>query len=199
MAILLEKTKFNIFTGFLTNILVSFLSLAFFGILWVFLINPLTLSTKKLNVKIKSVSRIDTSQIIKSASVKDSLTKEKNSLNEKLAISKSKLGMKKDISTLLDKFIITAKKRNLEFTYIKPLPKQETILENEGTKLFVTEFPIIIELESGFNDFIQFLWDTEHSDELFKIKKLSIKINPKNPVRHKQSLTLSVYQLMDQK
>ncbi|MCK5393590.1 MAG: hypothetical protein KAI91_04570, partial [Candidatus Omnitrophica bacterium] len=74
----------------------------------------------------------------------------------------------------------------------------ETILENEETKLFVKETPIIIELESGFSEFIQFLWDIEHSEELFKIKKLTIKINPKNALRHKQSLTLSVYQLLDQ-
>ena len=197
MAISLDKTKRNLLTGFFINIFVSILSLVFLGILWLYLITPLTIKSKELNVKLNSISRIDKNEIPNLVSTKDSLNKEKNKLNKNLAISRSKLSLKKDISTLLDKFILTAKKRNLEFTYIKPLPKQETILENEGTKLVIKETPILIELESGFSEFIQFLWDIEHSDELFKIKKLTIEINPKNAFRHKQSLTLSVYQLLD--
>ena len=197
MAISLDKTKRNLLTGFFINIFVSILSLVFLGILWLYLITPLTIKSKELNVKLNSISRIDKNEIPNLVSTKDSLNKEKNKLNKNLAISRSKLSLKKDISTLLDKFIQTAKKRNLEFTYIKPLPKQETILENEGTKLVIKETPILIELESGFSEFIQFLWDIEHSDELFKIKKLTIEINPKNAFRHKQSLTLSVYQLLD--
>ena len=198
MAISLDKTKRNLLTGFFINIFISILSLAFLGISLVFLINPLTIKNKDLKVKLNSISRIDKNEISKLMSTKDSLNQEKDKLNDNIAISRSKLSLKKDISTLLDKFILTAKKRNLEFTYIKPLPKQETILENEETKLFAKETPIIIELESGFSEFIQFLWDIEHSEELFKIKKLTIKINPKNALRHKQSLTLSVYQLLDQ-
>ena len=198
MAISLDKTKRNLLTGFFINIFISILSLAFLGISLVFLINPLTIKNKDLKVKLNSISRIDKNEISKLMSTKDSLNQEKDKLNDNIAISRSKLSLKKDISTLLDKFILTAKKRNLEFTYIKPLPKQETILENEETKLFAKETPIIIELESGFSEFIQFLWDIEHSDELFKIKKITIEINPKNALRHKQSLTLSVYQLLDQ-
>ncbi|MCK5493649.1 MAG: type 4a pilus biogenesis protein PilO [Candidatus Omnitrophica bacterium] len=198
MAISLDKTKRNSLTGFFINIFISILSLAFFGILWVLLINPLTIKNKEINVKLNSISRIDKKEISNLMSTKDSLNQEKDKLINDIEVSRSKLSLKKDISTLLDKFILTAKKRNLEFTYIKPLPKQETILENEETKLFVKETPIIIELESGFSEFIQFLWDIEHSEELFKIKKLTIKINPKNALRHKQSLTLSVYQLLDQ-
>ena len=197
MAISLDKTKRNLLTDFFINIFVSILSLVFLGILWLFLITPLTIKSKELNVKLNSILRIDKNEISNLVSTKDSLNKEKNKLNKDLTISRNKLSLKKDISTLLDKFIQTAKKRNLEFTYIKPLPKQETILENEETKLVVKETPILIELESGFSEFIQFLWDTEHSDELFKIKKLTIEINPKNAFRHKQSLTLSVYQLLD--
>lgn len=167
-------------------------------ILWILLISPKATAVNDLKKKIASVSALDEREIISLAKEKDMLLKKKNRVDNKLIIAKKKLSEEKDIPTLLDKFILTAQKRKLEFTYIKPLAKKDIVLEDEGVRMLIREIPISLEMEAGFAEFLGFLWDAEHSGEIFRITSLSIEKNPRNPIRHKEKITLSIYHLIEE-
>lgn len=166
-------------------------------ILWILLISSKVSAIKELEQKIKSVAILKGKDIKLLNQEKDKLIKNKDRLAGKVKISKKKLSEEKDVPTLLDKFILTAQRRKLEFTYIKPLKKKDKILEDDGVKMFIKEIPVALEMEAGFAEFLGFLWEAEHGEEIFKITGLTIEKNYKNPVRHKEKLTISIYQLVE--
>ena len=60
------------------------------------------------------------------------------------------------------------------------------------------EIPISLQLQAGFIEFLGFLWDIEHTQTFLKVKLLSIENNPKSSSRHNITLTLNVYQLIEE-
>jgi|TARA_B100000315_G_scaffold226607_1_gene233666 Tfp pilus assembly protein PilO len=193
-----KTTKRKISENMIVNISVIGGSFLFVIILWILLIHPKVTAVKDLKQKIASVSALDEREIASLAKEKDVLLKKKNKVDNKLIIAKKKLSEEKDIPTLLDKFILTAQKRKLEFTYIKPLDKKDKILEDEGVRMHIKEIPISLEMEAGFAEFLGFLWEAEHSGEIFRITNLTIEKNPKNPIRHRERITLSIYHLIEE-
>lgn len=167
-------------------------------ILWILFIAPKASLIGELKRKIKSVSALKDEAIVLFVKEKDELVKRRDAAENKIMVSKKRLSEKKDVPMLLDKFILIAQRRKLEFTYIKPLQKKNKILEAEGVKMIIKEIPVSLEMEAGFAEFLGFLWETEHSEEIFKITDLTIGKNPKSPLRHKEKITLSVYQLTEE-
>lgn len=194
---LLRTDKKKISKNMVVNISVIAGSLILGVILWISFISPKVSLIKKVEQNIKSVTVLKGEDIKLLNWEKDKLIKKKDSLASKVRISKRRLSQEKDVPTLLDKFILTAQRRKLEFTQIKPLKKKDKILEDDGVKMFMKEIPVSLEMEAGFAEFLGFLWEAEHSEEIFKITDLTIEKNHKNPVRHKEKLTISVYQLVE--
>lgn len=195
---LTKNAKKTISKNLIVSLSVAAGSLILAVILWVVLISPKVSAIRELKQKIKSVSSLKNGDVAFFAREKETLTKNKAKINSKVAVFKRRLSEEKDVPTLLDKLILTARRRKLEFTYIKPLKRKDKILEDEGVKMFIKEIPVSLEMEAGFAEFLGFLWETEHSDDIFKITGLSIEPNPKNPARHKEKLTLSIYQLVEE-
>ena len=195
---LTKTTTKKISENTIVNASIGIGSLVLIIILWVLLVQPKFSVVRELKQKIKSVSTLDEKELVFLAKEKNTLIKKKNTVDNKIILARKKLSEEKDIPTLLDKFILTAQKRKLEFTYIKPLAKKDRTLEDDGVKMFIKEIPIALEMEAGFAEFLGFLWEAEHSEEIFKITDLTIDKNPKNPVRHKEKLTISIYQLVEE-
>ena len=101
---------------------------------------------------------------------------------------------KQNISTLLDGLIMTARKRNIEFTYVKPLPQKNIILKD--INLHIMQIPVSVELEASFSDFIGFLWETEKMKFNLQVNQISIETNPKNNLKHIEKITVSVFELI---
>ncbi len=158
-------------------------------------VSPRLKAISDLKVKINSVSGLRESETKTLITEKDSLAKEKNIISNKTIIAKNKLRKNKDISSVLDKFLFTAKRRRLEFTYIKPLDKKNETLVNEDVTLAIRETPIALEMQARFTEFLGFLWEAEHSDQAFKIVELTIEKPDSKTLRQKEKLTVNVYQL----
>lgn len=164
-------------------------------ILWVVFISPKASSIGELKQKMKVVLSLKNSDIERLVKEKVELVRKKNAAEDKIMASKKRLSEKKDIPMLLDKFILIAQRRKLEFTLIKPLKKKDKILETEGVEMSIKEIPVSLEMEAGFAEFLGFLWETEHSEEIFRITDLTIEKNSESSVRHKEKIILSVYEL----
>ena len=165
----------------------------------VFLINPRCREIKNMNQRISSLSKLNQEEINQFNQKEEKLIYEKNLVTNKVESAKGILRGNRNISNILDQFITTAKKRSLEFTYLKPLAKKDASFKNEDINLTFQEVPISVKLESGFLEFLNFLWDAEHGLQTFKISDLSIEKNSQNPARHRESITISVYQLVEDK
>ncbi|UCC95856.1 MAG: type 4a pilus biogenesis protein PilO [Candidatus Omnitrophota bacterium] len=198
MALDLTKTvRVKIPKDTLINSAVAILSIVLVIILWALLVNPKISLMKELKRGIQSVSGFNEEEMARLTQKKSTLTQEKNKMVQGIASLKKELLQRKDISTILDKLILTARRRKLEFTAIKPLSKKESVIKSEGVTRFIREIPVSLELEAGFSEFLGFLWETEHSEQTFKITELSIEKNPQNPLRHKERLSISIYQLVE--
>jgi len=197
MALDLTKTrKTKMPVGIFINVGAVMLSLALFITLWTIKLSPKKMKIRQLEEEAKTVETISKKQIAGMEKEKQRLIQEKNRIYNEIAGFEEKLRGKKDISTLLDQFIFTARKRRLEFTYIRPLPQKDIILKDVNIRL--REVPISLELEAGYMEFVGFLWETENIDPYLRIKQLSIEDNPGNPARHKEKITVSVHQLIEE-
>ena len=197
MAIDLTKvTKSQLPKNTIINASIAAGSIVLAIILWILFVNPKTAAIRELKVKINSVSGLNEAETLSLTKEKDKLVKEKNVIANKMTLSKDKLFRNKDISSVLDRFLSTAKKRKLEFTYIKPLSKKEETLTNQDVTLRIKETPVALEMQARFTEFLGFLWETEHSDQAFKIIELTIEKPNKKTLKQKEKLTVNIYQLI---
>ena len=156
-------------------------------------IAPSKVKLKKVHAQANSFKAIGKQEIFDLGKQKSRLSEEKESIIKKIGNMEERLRQEKNISILLDKFILTAKKRKLEFTHVKPLPTKNIMLKEINMSLL--EIPVALELEASFNEFLEFLWETERLDLFLKIKQLSIVTDSGNTLRHKEKITISVHQL----
>ena len=195
---LIKGGKQQISKELLINIAIILMSILLTTVLWLIFVSPKIATTKNLTKKIKSVSNLGKQKSLQLTKEKTHLFTEKNKINQKIKMFRDELRENKNIPAILNKFALIAKKRKLEFTHIQPLPKKSTTFKEENINMSIKETPISLNLEAGFVDFLSFLWDVEHSNQIFRIKKLSIEKNPKNPIRHKEKMVLNIYQLVEE-
>ncbi|MFA5271443.1 MAG: hypothetical protein WC412_03760 [Candidatus Omnitrophota bacterium] len=191
----------------LINIGIAVGSILFFVIAWVLTINPKKITMANLEKKAKIMSVITDTQISTLKQDKVTLTTTKDDVAGKIASLKNGLIEEKNISTLMERFALNARKRNLTFSSIRPsMPETITVQEDEKSRgkdpailLKMEKTSIALELEAGFFDFLGFLWDTEHVDQYLKTADLSIETNPQKGALRKERLTLNVYRLLEDK
>ena len=165
-------------------------------ILGILFINPEIKAIRALKIKISDISNLNEREIINLTKEKSNLVKDKNKISNKIILAKNKLFNNKDISSVLDSFLLTAKKRKLEFTYIKPLSGKIEALIDGDVILNVRQMSIVLEMQAEFADFLGFLWEAEHSDQSFKIIELTIEKSAKKTLTQKERLVVNVYQLV---
>ena len=193
-----KKQKTEIPTETLLNIGAAVLGVALLITLWLITINPQQAKTAKTKKRISSIAKIDQAAIYKARREKNKLAEERDELSEKVVGIKTQLRKEKNISTLLDQLIRTAKAKDLEFTYIKPLKETTNEIEQENIVITFKEVPVSMELKAGFAEFLSFLKDTEKVEDIIKITEL--KISATSDISELiQKLTYSVYQLEEQK
>ncbi len=211
MAIDLYKAKpdlSDIDPYLLTHVGVGVATVLILLLSFLFLILPQFARLGDINNKITEESALSQEKIEEVRREKNKKLSELEKEKQEILTIEKSLAEKKEISMLLDKFVITAKRRRLEFTYIKPLASSLTTLSlsNQASQsrakgnaaansISLVEMPIEIKLESGYTDFLGFLREIEQLEKTLGIKSLTIRGNEKNPSRHEESLVMSVYQL----
>jgi len=202
-----KKTTKKLPINLLINIGITVASILFFIFAWGLTIKPKKITMANLENKAKIMSVITDTQISALKQDKVTLGTTKDGIVNKIDSLKKGLTEEKNISTLMERFALNARKRNLTFSSIRPsMPEAITVQEdeksrgtNQGITLKMEKISIALELEAGFFDFLGFLWDTEHVDQYLKTAELSIEINPQKGALRKERLTLNVYRLLEDK
>ncbi len=213
MAIDLKTTKpgiKDVDPYLLVNIGIGVSSLVLILLSFILLISPTLTKYKTVKEEISKEISITPDKIDALRKDKGELEKKKEDVFNNLKKLKDDLAVNKDISHLLDRFIYTAKRRRLEFTYIKPLKSQVKVIDQNQTMglpattqpnqqpitVSVLEIPIEIKLEAGYLDFVGFLKEIESLEKTLNINSLRIINNPKNPIKHNVEINMSIYQLL---
>lgn len=200
-----KKPTKKIPINLLINVGITVASIIFFIIAWTLTINPKKITLEELKNKTKIMSVITDTKISILKQDKVTLTAAKDDIVKKIDFLKKGLIEEKNISTLLERFALNARRRNLTFSSIRPsTPETITIQESEkskgieqGISLKMEKTSIALELEAGFFDFLGFLWDTEHVDQYLKTGDLTIEANPQKGFLRKEKLILNVYRLLE--
>lgn len=189
----------------LINIGITICSIFFFIIAWVLTIKPKKITMENLENKAKIMSVITDTQVSTLKQDKVTLTAAKDTINNKIDSITNVLLEEKNISTLMEKIALNARKRKLTFSSIKPSIAERTALqEDEKSRgknttpitLTMDKISIALELEADFFDFLGFLWDTEHVDQFLRIAEFSIEKNSQKGHLNKERLNLNIYQLI---
>ena len=176
------------------NIACGIVFLFTFLILWKILILPKAQASQRLTDQFRSSKIVAKKEISNLNNEKKTLMRNRDLLSKRLFRLEIGLKEKQNISTLLDGLIMTARKRNIEFTYVKPLPQKNIILKD--INLHIMQIPVSVELEASFSDFIGFLWETEKMKFNLQVNQISIETNPKNNLKHIEKITVSVFELI---
>ncbi len=189
-----KPQKIEIPKELLINISIAGISVIFLIILWIFTSVPQNKEINQVNKKIKSMSSINEDMSLKLKREKKKLQANKNELSQKIAEIEGSLYKEKDITTILDRLIETAKRKKLEFISIKPVPVKIREIKEKNTTIKMKELPISLEMQAGFSEFTSFLKEVEDSKNSLDITKISIQKG--NKEKHKETLSISLYQLL---
>lgn len=174
-------------------------------------------TTMPINAKIKeNKSRLNLIRSVNLSSVNVMAKEETKLLTEKERVDtefdelKIMLTKKRDVSNLIDSFLLTAKERNLTFNSIQPLPgkliyeeeKDKANSRSRGrTKDDEPRIPLFeetvmgLELDASFADFLVFLWDTEKLDRTLRLKSLNVLTNTSTGI-HRYRMVISVFKYL---